>query len=335
PIVTEVSITVANANGDILATYTDSAVEGDGNRVDVSLGSYDDGDYTITLSEENSSDFCVVSKNERLPISILDYSPNPTEDIVAITYYSPIVTEVSITVANANGDVLATYTDSAIEGEGNQVDVSLGSYEAGNYTITLSEENSSDFCVVTRYVNNPPSGDLEIISYNSEVKDMLNIEYLSQTTTLVGLNIYDSNNDVEIEAEDSAVQGSNKIELDLQELSPGEYSFKLFNDKSEIIKSFTKLSSDKPIEFKIISADPDPTIDWVTITFTIDKEGMIEYEISGEDIIPISTNYPVGRGENKLPIDLRGGDFPAGEYTIVLKSGDKKISKSVIKQAQY
>ncbi|MBS2101403.1 hypothetical protein, partial [Carboxylicivirga linearis] len=103
PIVTEVSITVANANGDILATYTDSAVEGDGNQVDVSLGSYDDGDYTITLSEENSSDFCVVSKNERLPISILAYSPNPTEDIVAITYYSPIVTEVSITVANANG----------------------------------------------------------------------------------------------------------------------------------------------------------------------------------------------------------------------------------------
>ncbi|MBS2099058.1 hypothetical protein, partial [Carboxylicivirga linearis] len=190
PSVGNVDIIVKDADGLVEGTFTDASVIGEENRVDISLGSYDEGIYTVVFQEKDTEDSCKVIKLKTEPIRILAYSPNPTEDIVSISYYCPKVTNVDIVIKNANGIILDEYTEAAVEGDANRIDVSLGSYEAGNYAIILSEENSSDSCIVMKNDRLP----ISILDYSpNPTEDIVAITYYSPIVTEVSITVANAN----------------------------------------------------------------------------------------------------------------------------------------------
>nr|WP_321409492.1 T9SS type A sorting domain-containing protein [uncultured Carboxylicivirga sp.] len=325
-----INISILNNSNIEVNSITQEALQGD-NQVEVDLSGLPTGNYTINLSDESTSVSCQVYKEETRSLEILSYSPNPTSDVVNISYYSPKVQIINVSILNTNNYEVLTLTHNALEGENNQIEVDLTNLANGEYTITLTDETTSVSCQVIK----EEARVLEIISYTAyPTSGFVNITYYSPNNQNIEISVVNSEGIQVLNSTHSASEGENNhTSVDISGLPSGVYIIYLSDNYTKTSCQVTSTNDSNPTEVLKLNDFTESSYDLFTVSYYCPNAGNVTIEVfnsTGMQIKKITESVTKGNSETK--IDLTNAE--AGEYRISLYDGITSVSCYVSKLEQ-
>ncbi len=260
------------------------------------------------------------------PLKIIAYSPNPTTGAVTVSYYSPSATSIAITVNNNAGTQVSSLNQNATVGENNKIDVDLTNFTAGVYTVNLNDGTTSVSCNVTK--EDAPRT-LEILNSTSTTYQLVNVTIYSPTSSLIYIDITNSNNQIVQEESYTSSIGENELELNINNLPNGTY--KITFDDGNTTTSFNVTKEEEPLKLEIIRYYPNPTTDLVAIEFSSPSTTTVQIKVEDlTGIIVLTKNISAKMGNNKTVVDL--SSLPTDRYKVSLNIGSTNVSTIIIKQ---
>jgi hypothetical protein len=260
------------------------------------------------------------------PITITSCSPNPTTDLVTVDYHVPQASTIDISVLNSNDEQVLTLSQEAINGN-NQVIIDLSGFEAGIYTIKLSNETSTVTCSVTKV----DPRQLEITNYSpNPTTDGVTVVFYSPQANTIAISVTNSSGDQVLSLNHDAFSGeNNQAYVDLSGQTAGNYTISLDDGTSIVTCSVTK---EDPPRLEITNYSPNPTTGGVTVVFFSPQANTIAISVTNSSGIQVlSFNHNAFSGENnQVDVDLSGQ--AAGIYTITLDDGTSSVSCQVTLQ---
>ena len=223
PIAENILAEVINSSGTVVLTETVSAIIGENNQITLDLSGQSPGTYTTRLAipSNNQTDICeVIRAEDPRSLEITSCSPNPTYGDLAVRFYSPQTTTITVQVVNSSGTQVLSDSRAAVSGDNNQVDIDLTTQAAGVYTIRLNDGSSSDACSVTKQDQVTPRT-LEITDYTKETASNVTIDYYCPGSTNVVVEVFDASGKQVMQTSQSASVGDNTLNLDISSLDPG------------------------------------------------------------------------------------------------------------------
>ncbi|NPA37507.1 MAG: T9SS type A sorting domain-containing protein, partial [Chlorobi bacterium] len=321
----EVKLQTKNPNGEIVFVKTIEASEGD-NEEPVVLTGKDNGEYKIYLYAGESSDSCVVTKQDVADsLKIVSYSPVQTFDTVTVVLYSPQTRDVNVRVVNSSGTELKSYNISVVKGD-NDVIIDLTGLSEGNYLLEFKDGDTEESCTVTK--RRP----LEILSYAPDTTyDIVTVRFYAPEDENITVTAFNSSGNQILSKGITAKEGeNNSVDVDFTGNVAGDYTIKLTDLNITVSCVVTKTDRPRPLE--IISYSPNPTYDMVNVVYYSPVEESISVLVknsSGAEVY--SGAHSATEGENNnIPIDLTTN--PVGIYTIILSNATQTDSCKVTKE---
>ncbi len=268
------------------------------------------------------------------PIRIIEYSPNPTTDIVNITYYSSQNTKINIHVYNQQDELILTSDHDAVIGDNNLVPVNLEPFASGVYSIKLNDGTSTASCSVTK---EDPARELEIISITpNPTQGASQIKYYSPEQQEISVSTYNSLGVEVLTHNHSAIEGeNNETTVELTGLVVGIYTISITDETTTSSAKLTLQSNTNPPgddRLEIISYT-DETYDIFNIKFTCPEQGNVTIEFFNE--LGNSVKKQIEgcyKGDNEVNIDI--SELERGEYRVTLYDGVTSVSCYVTKKEE-
>jgi len=322
-----ITVEVRNKSNQLIIEQTVTALVGADNKVDIDLTQQIAGSYTIFLDDNVSTASCIVMKEDMPePLSILSYSPNPTNGIVTVQFFAPQTNFVHVTIKNSSNEIASEQNFSAIKGNNNKLDVDLSSEPAGVYTILLNDESTEESCQVTRIDDYQP---IQILSYSpNPTKSIVAVGYYSFSNTIVDVTVVNSSGSQILVTSHSAIKGeNNQCDLDLSGFAPGQYVITISDKNTSDACTVTKQDDVIVRSLEILNYTKE-TYDVADIEYYSPNTTKITIEVfntSGNMVIRRTES--ASSGNNNLEVDL-SSEVPS-IYRINLFDGVSSVDCSV------
>ena len=326
------NISVFNSSGTQIYSQGYFAKQGESNSIDINLTGNNADEYTIKLTDENFTVTCEVTKIDRpRQLEIISCSPNPTDGVVIVKFYSPYDGNVTVVTVNSSGTEVNSGGYSGSQGENNNVSVDLTGNTSGVYIIKLSNNTQSDSCSVTKQDTPPQPQPLSITNYTKETYGEVTVNFYSPANTSVDVTIVNTTYNKTFQA----VEGNNTLTVDISGFDSGDYEISLSDGTSNESCIVTKLQIEESIEFKFESVSPNPTLKDIVIEFYNPFAGSVHIEVHNDAGKRVKDDSAaVSKGLNRIVVDL--ADLDPGQYEIIIDNGESKLAPiRVISQAYY
>ena len=240
---TEINIEILDEEGnEKLTSLTDNAIAGDDNYLKINFQSYDDGFYTIKLSNISSShtDTYIIKKQSVQsaldPFKLVEHSYS-TYDIFHATYYNPENKSVDIEIKDNNNEVVIGQTDKGIKGT-NDINIDLSKLSKGEYKVIFKHENGEENC---KTIKMSREGEFEILSsFPNPTVDLFVVKFFSPDAGNIIISLTDESDSEVLTMDYTAKEGINKAVINLSDLPEGNYQMNFDNASTILSTEVTK-----------------------------------------------------------------------------------------------
>lgn len=290
------------------------------NAYKIDISTLPKGKYTITVNNSNEETTCEFTKENPEPVAIQNCAYNENDFTIGVAYNSPKAQNLTIGLYNSLGNSMIPPIQMAASSGTNQFSLQTSGFPTGTYYPVIYDGYTSVYCETIVLPTPPPQNQIALTGCSPvPVVEILQTEFTSALSETITYQIGTSFGQKLLEGQIVANAGTNAFEVNLSNLSDGEYYFAIFNGSSHDFCSFSVAKvTIPPLEIK--SCAPTASFDWILTEFfnPIQEEITINIFNSSNTVV-LTKSVPAEAGLNEIKTDISA--LPIGEYRLELRNG--------------
>ncbi|MGV8828148.1 MAG: T9SS type A sorting domain-containing protein [Breznakibacter sp.] len=265
-----VQIELFNSQGNRLSSESFEA-QAETNTTTITMSTYPDAAYYVTVSNTASSDYCNFTKKTEpdIPFEMIECRPSAVDDILLVSFNLPETAPVAYAIKNQSSETSQSGTIQGEKGQ-NQIQINVATLQQGDYTIELTYNSQTINCSFVKNPSIPPPVEITTCQYY-EVTESIELTIISQIEQTLTLQFYTSDGKKVLEPRTLDLKkGTNQHTSYLTGLAPADYYAVIDDHQRNPYCHFTKLPSPNPPTPIAITNCPTTPIEG-TLTVTVNN----------------------------------------------------------------